>query len=524
MMFSEESHYGWGVFGIKMPRAAHDIYSRIFIDDFKWVQTLLLSFLSAMALVSMPVIKSVLPRPQEEQLSKPVEIIISVIDEQDRSYISPIKEKPLSETDYDQVEQNVVAKQSAEKAQPVTVTEPDEAKRTLNVEKEGQVPKKLLPDKRRKTGIGPNLLKAPVTIASTTLPSQTQPEREMNTISPPTFDQSKYTSKADDRVLQRRRSDVMPNFIPGKKKKPAVSIVHADRLRRKYKSAGSNPEKSRTAGQIPSTDDFAFNRLVETARVGMPTTDQSDHLSALKEKASQHSMQGAPVSSDQQVSFGSLKPRENPMSKPQTQARSYSTRSAPLHSESQKILRGTELPALQEQITGLDLTQPKRRLSNERYIFNQTANRQSQPAQSADQEFPLQPRKRQESLLPIPPSSTKSLSKDSRPPKNSSTSSARAPDFSVEFSPDEIDPSQLTSLSEFKVCTDPEKEFRLKTQLAMRLDRPTWIESSGVLFFCKYPESGYTMQVGIYNPRGRPFTDRCEVLQLALNAILNMMK
>jgi hypothetical protein len=42
-----------------------------------------------------------------------------------------------------------------------------------------------------------------------------------------------------------------------------------------------------------------------------------------------------------------------------------------------------------------------------------------------------------------------------------------------------------------------------------------------VVFFVKYTESGYTIQIHIYNPHGRSFKDRCEVLDLALDRILN---
>jgi hypothetical protein len=41
------------------------------------------------------------------------------------------------------------------------------------------------------------------------------------------------------------------------------------------------------------------------------------------------------------------------------------------------------------------------------------------------------------------------------------------------------------------------------------------------VFFIKYTESGYTIEIGIYNPQGRLFKDRCEVLELAINSIAN---
>jgi len=150
MMFPEESRYGWGVYDIPMPRAVGAFYPgkwkmtvkipfpigrkvasnpwcsssvyRIFIDDFPWGQALLLTFLSAVVLTSISVFNSTFLIHQDEQLSKPVDIIISVIEEEDRSNISPIEEKPLSKTDYDHVEQEVVKEPAAEEPQQIIIT------------------------------------------------------------------------------------------------------------------------------------------------------------------------------------------------------------------------------------------------------------------------------------------------------------------------------------------------------------------------------------------------------------------
>jgi len=83
----------------------------------------------------------------------------------------------------------------------------------------------------------------------------------------------------------------------------------------------------------------------------------------------------------------------------------------------------------------------------------------------------------------------------------------------------DIDPTHLIQLKELAVCTDPEEEFRLKTKLAVLLMEPAKFESNGMLFFFKYPESGYTIRVEIYNPGGVVLKDRCSVLQLAVDCI-----
>jgi hypothetical protein len=89
---------------------------------------------------------------------------------------------------------------------------------------------------------------------------------------------------------------------------------------------------------------------------------------------------------------------------------------------------------------------------------------------------------------------------------------------------DEIDSTQLVSLQAFNVCKDPEMEFHQKTQMAAHLLQPTRIAAQGVVFFVKYTESGYTIQIQIYNPHERSFKDRCEVLDLALDRILNRVE
>jgi hypothetical protein len=142
--------------------------------------------------------------------------------------------------------------------------------------------------------------------------------------------------------------------------------------------------------------------------------------------------------------------------------------------------------------------------------------------QNTEHEFVFQSQKREEKKPTlVPPGSVKLRAKETRAVKKSAGSLANAHDFSATITLDEIDPSELISLKEFTVCKDPEKEFRQKTQLAVHLHRPSRIEAEGVLFFIKYTESGYTIEIDIYNPQGRPFKTRCEVMQLALDKIFN---
>jgi hypothetical protein len=553
MMFPEESRYGWGVYDIPMPRAVGASYPvrrkmtgktpfpirrkvasnpwcsssvfRIFIDDFPWGQALLLTFLSAAVLTSISVFNSAFRIHQDEQLSKSVDIIVSVIEEEDRSNISPIEEKPLPTTDYDHVQQEVVRKPTVEEPQQIIITELKGEKQAVNSEKQRGVPEEPLADAREKPSISHKLTKPPLTIASTVFPTETLREHEKITIPPPAFHQRKYMGKDTDRISQRTQSDVATNLVSREKNEPTTQNFHVDRLQRKYKSTMSNPANSRTTQQRPSKDLVAFNRLAVTAEVALPEPDQSTQRYALKGKHPRHPMQAASPDTDQQVSFQSRKRIENTKLEPQTRVRSFPTRSPPRHSASQGTARATGFPTLKQQTPALDVTTPpKRRLSGGRYVFAENNRNQSLIPEGANQKFSFRAQKRGENLILVPPAQAKSFSNDHQLRQNSSTFSAGAPDFSGEVLPDAIDPPQLISLREFNVCKDPEEEFRLKTQLATRLDGPSWVEAGKVLFFCKYPESGYTMQVDIYNPHGRLFKDRCELLQLAVNGLLNTKK
>lgn len=107
----------------------------------------------------------------------------------------------------------------------------------------------------------------------------------------------------------------------------------------------------------------------------------------------------------------------------------------------------------------------------------------------------------------------------SAPIQDISANALKAPDFSDTVTTNEIDPSRLISLKQLRVCADPEEEFNLKTKLATLLDGPKKCLVNGMIFYFKYPESGYTIQVDIYNPQGEFLTNRCSVLYSAIESI-----
>jgi hypothetical protein len=133
--------------------------------------------------------------------------------------------------------------------------------------------------------------------------------------------------------------------------------------------------------------------------------------------------------------------------------------------------------------------------------------------------FPSQ--KQEKNALPSITGMNKMIAQTIQPAGKSARAATRLQGFPGNDMLDAIDASQLVSLQAFNVCKDPQREFRQKTQLAAHFMNPARIEAQGVVYFVQYTESGYTIQIHIYNPHERPFNDRCEVLDLAIEGIIN---
>ena len=178
-------------------------------------------------------------------------------------------------------------------------------------------------------------------------------------------------------------------------------------------------------------------------------------------------------------------------------------------------------PQRRKKIAGLEHSKLDSRSTDQSSSAPGLSKKTGETIQSAERELSFQFQKLKETPKLAPPVSNKLIAKATRSPTKGSSALAKAHNFYETVASEGIDPSELISLQAFNVCIDPEKEFRQKTELAARLDRPTRTEAGGVVFFIKYPESGYTIEIGIYNPQGRLFKDRCEVLELAINSIAN---
>jgi hypothetical protein len=158
--------------------------------------------------------------------------------------------------------------------------------------------------------------------------------------------------------------------------------------------------------------------------------------------------------------------------------------------------------------------------TDRRYTSVKTDQPQMQAVQSTNREITFQSQQKKKNLALAMPVSNRLIGKVGRSVADNSDATPTAPDFSATVVPAELDPEDLISLQAFNVCKDPQREFRQKTLLAAQLLGPTRVESDGVVFFIKYTESAYTIEINIYNPHGRAFKNRCEVLELALKRIV----
>ncbi|MEZ4599166.1 MAG: hypothetical protein R2940_05190 [Syntrophotaleaceae bacterium] len=81
----------------------------------------------------------------------------------------------------------------------------------------------------------------------------------------------------------------------------------------------------------------------------------------------------------------------------------------------------------------------------------------------------------------------------------------------------DLDPNLFVSLNQLKACIDQSREDQLRTQLATMLETKGQCRSGNMIFKFDFPETGYTIQVGIYNPTD--FSDKCAALTAAIECV-----
>jgi hypothetical protein len=311
------------------------------------------------------------------------------------------------------------------------------------------------------------------------------------------------------------------NFISTKNKKPTEDIVDTGPLQRRKNYNKQTNDKLDDPQLKTSANLFALNQSDKTAEPTSLKTKLAGPRYASKANTLLPAAQTALPSTNRQVLFQSKKRKEIPDLEPKKRDDQFTKPSPSSPSASKETRQAISFTSTRQQIefTGTKLSQSPQ--SDKRDVFQKRDQHHLDTPQSMKKEFSFQSEKLKEEPKLAPPASDKLLAKANRSTRKGSSSLAKAHNFSGTVASDEIDPSELISLQAFNVCIDPEMEFRQKTELAAHLLRPSRIEAEGVVFFTRYTESAHTIEIHIYNPHGRPFKDRCEVLELAIRSIVN---
>jgi hypothetical protein len=510
MIFSENNLYGWGTTDIAMPRAAFAPHpdrlrktgkitghkrrgaaayrwhsssiSRIFLDDYPWSQAFLLCLFSSLIIAYICLLHSPLPNEQIEQLIKPVEILVAMQKVEPQTATVSVEPKPLASSKPEHIETSVSFEHVAETPQEKIIDKPKEVRQ--------DVPEKILkivpdpkspPVKIKQDGVQKKT-KAPPSMASV-MPSRVEQTKPANVkISPPIHRKRNYTKKDQNTIPQARTATKVAGLISAKDKRPIEKIVDIGSHQGKKNYYIQNNEKLGVPQGKTTTNLLALNQSDKTVEPASLKTKSANQRYGTRANTRLPKNRSVPPSASQQLLFPSQK--------------------------------GEEVPGVEPKKLNSQFNKPSSSLPN-------VSKRTKRASQRKTQGLSFQPKTRKNNPTLTPPVSNKLRTNANRSADKSASSLAKVHKFSEMRAIGEIEPSELINLKEFDVCIDPEMEFRQKTQLAANLDRPSRIEAEGVVFFIRYTESGYTIEIGIYNPQGRLFKDRCDVLELAINSFVN---
>jgi hypothetical protein len=487
MIFSENNAYGWGPSKIAMPRAALEPRPRrrpetggfvlpggpdgtscrwrplpvsgTFLADCPWRQFLSLAILSLMIIAYFHLLNRTLPGYQTEQPPKPVEIVIAM----QKTEVVPDEQRPeIAPTPV------TVAKEAG--PEPIDGTPPK-----LAMEK----PKEIATAMLKKQPLEPDI--PTVQVKSQVLLKKTREPRRIASIKP-------------DIVKPQKPANI--NIPPPKVRRRSYVKKDSDKI--------LQPHQVRQTTHLSPAANAKFNEDID---VGGPRT-------VFKSYPLLAETQTAPSDTAPLVSFQA--PRNTKIGNLKLKQTNRQT-GPPLP---------TALPETAQDLVFTSSGTADTRLSlvaraDRRYTIVKTDRPQLQAAQSTNREITFQSQNKKKSLTLAMPVSNRLIGKVDRSVADHSDVTPKASDFAATAFPAELDPEHLISLQAFNVCKDPQREFRQKTLLAAQLLGPTRVESDGVVFFIKYAESGYTIEIHLYNPHGRSFKNRCEVLELALKRIVN---
>lgn len=510
MIFSENNLYGWGTIDISMPRAAFEPHpdrlrrtgkitdhsrqggaayrwhpssiSRIFLDDYPWNQALLLCIFSSLIIVYICLLHSTLPKDQNKQLTKPVEIVVAMQKDESQAATVSVEQEPLAAIQSEPVKERVTFESVIETPQKKVIDKPKEVKQDVTKKIREIAPETPSPPVKIKQEDVPKKAKEPQRMASVMPIRAGQKKPENVTTSPPIHRKRNYTEKNQHTISQPHQASKVASFVSTEDKKPTEEIVDIASYKSKKNYSIQNNKKLGDPQLKTTANLVALNQSNKTTAPASLKTKSASQRYGTKANTLPPAARNAPPRSNQQLLFPSQRREKIPGLEPKN-----------LYSQFSK--QSTSSPSV--------------------------SKRTKQASRSKKRELSFQSTKRKENPTLTPLVSNKSLTNANRSAGKSTSSLTKVHNFPEKRTAGEIEPTELINLNDFNVCIDPEKEFRQKTQLAAHLDRPSRIEAEGVVFFIKYTESGYTIEIGIYNPQGRLFEDRCEVLELAINSIVN---
>jgi len=575
-MFLKESLYGWGVCNIPMPRATLDILwdrrkkrarisslekrrqserpgilaaiSGVLVHDVPWFQTLVLSIFALLSITFIFLMSRMVPEFPEKEILEPVDIMIRLIEDTAKRTSALVHETPQPISKDNIIKERVLSKKSEEKAKAIPEPKPSfEIKRNpLPVLKRESVSEEILPDIR----IHPRIRRKPLKSTETYLPKDSTFEKMMQSedvnLSVSAGRNRKYNINSVDRTQRKvnlRQSDYKTSFISKRSNEQAAVDFPARRSQRKYKLDTEDrtmivpfgkTDLSSESPNIQIATDFSSklskkNYRLETKVRGMIAfSDKSDSIlkhpnvpvaaispvkHSRKNYRSDVEDRGTMVLSDKTDSLLTYPDVSDvTVSSANFSEKKYKARienhSTIVHSDKANSL------LTHPDVSAATVSPVVRAQKN--YTVDTKEQGDSIPSIKTDPLL-IHPDVLAATVAPL-----KNSQKIYQGDRSDSEKNMISENESLSFENitiDDIDPSHLISLKELAVCADPEEEFYLKTKLATFLSGPAKCESKGLMLFFKYTESGYTIRVDIYNPRGVFLKDRCSVLHSAVGCV-----
>ena len=513
MIFFKESLYGWGVCDIPMPRSSHDIFAdrrrrnasipggerrrkddiRIFLasisgmitHDIPWSQTVSVMVVSLLSIFAVFFISKLVPVIPEKKTPEPVGITINVLHR-----VEDVRSEP--ETPAPEIkDMNMTSLRKPEDTETARIRgiQTDRNREPVFSEVPPSIEEKL-PEPAIRPQHSQNLRYRTALIARherespLRRPISGQEHRFVQIDHEPLRDipdnKMKYGLKGTVPAVDAPLPEA--GFFGGMREVPPDSGAHVD-MRVELKA----PEKITTVSVLPAPSgrpgSFWMNRESQDSLI-LPEV-KSGKIIARHARPDREAVHGVPVGGDH---------------------------FSPEHEfTEEKIFASSSLPEADHAVR--------------RYGLSSNRGKNYLPLPNEDEDgsrFSVSPgeimfQERKPGLRPF----MKAVSSAGKGGVESAKVRGQAHEFPEDISIDEIDPSYLVSLKELAVCADPEEEFRLKTKLAVLLHGPAKCMDDNMVFFFRYPESGYTIQVLIYNPGEKPLEDRCSILRSAIDCIRN---